>query len=82
MFDNPTDNHTDIEVPLYYKLRFTKLTKTLYCHLNFRKCTQTVDYIAVLRVATLIFGENKMACMAAISAKYMASSRLFMHRRL
>ena len=25
MFDNPTDNHTDIEVPLYYKLRFTKL---------------------------------------------------------
>ena len=27
MFDNPTDNHTDIEVPLYYKLRFTKLKK-------------------------------------------------------
>ena len=25
MFDNPTDNHTDIEVPLYYELRFTKL---------------------------------------------------------
>ena len=22
MFDNPTDNHTDIEVPLYDKLRF------------------------------------------------------------
>ena len=27
MFDNPTDNHTDIEVPLYYKLRFTKLKR-------------------------------------------------------
>ena len=27
MFDNPTDNHTDIEVPLYYELRFTKLIK-------------------------------------------------------
>ena len=27
MFDNPTDNHTDIEVPLYYELRFTKLKK-------------------------------------------------------
>ena len=25
MFDNPTDNHTDIEVPLYYELRETKL---------------------------------------------------------
>ena len=32
MFDNPTDNHTDIEVPLYDKLRFTKL-KTLF-HIN------------------------------------------------
>ena len=40
MFDNPTDNHTDIEVPLYYKLRFTKLkswvnnrdTCDLRCH--------------------------------------------------
>ena len=29
MFDNPTDNHTDIEVPLYYKLRFTKLIKPI-----------------------------------------------------
>ena len=29
MFDNPTDNHTDIEVPLYYKLRFTKLKSNL-----------------------------------------------------
>ena len=28
MFDNPTYNHTDIEVPLYYKLRFTKLKKS------------------------------------------------------
>ena len=26
--------------------------KTLYWHLNFRKCTLTVEYIAVLRVAT------------------------------
>ena len=43
--------------------------KTLYCHLNFRKCTLTVEYIAVLRVATLIFGENKMAGTTAISAK-------------
>ena len=25
MFDNHTDNHTDIEAPLYDKLRFTKL---------------------------------------------------------
>ena len=30
MFDNPTDNHTDIEVPLYYKLRFTKLKNHQY----------------------------------------------------
>ena len=29
MFDNPTDNHTDIEVPLYYELRFTKLKSNL-----------------------------------------------------
>ena len=29
MFDNPTDNHTDIEVPLYYKLRFTKLKMSI-----------------------------------------------------
>ena len=40
------------------------------------------EYIAVLRVATLIFGENKMAGKTTISAKYMASSWLFMHRRL
>ena len=29
MFDNPTDNHTDIEVPLYYELRFTKLKSVM-----------------------------------------------------
>ena len=49
------------------------IQKTLNCHLNFRKCTQTVEYIAVLRVATLIFDENKMAGKTTISAKYMAS---------
>ena len=27
MFDNPTDNHTDIEVPLYDKLRFHEAKK-------------------------------------------------------
>ena len=31
MFDNPTDNHTDIEVPLYYELRFTKLKTCDHC---------------------------------------------------
>ena len=31
----------------------------------------TVEYITVLRVATLIFGENKMAGRTMISAKYM-----------
>ena len=34
----------------------------------------TVEYIAVLRVAALIVGENKMAGRTPISAKYMASS--------
>ena len=58
------------------------IQKPFDCHLNFRKCTLTVEYIAVLRVATLIFGENKMAGKTTISAKYMASSWLFMHRRL
>ena len=37
------------------------IQKPFNCHLNFRKCTLTVEYIAVLRVATLIFCENKMA---------------------
>ena len=51
MFDNPTDNHTDIEVPLYYELRFTKL-KILTCKiisfaiynwkLNFTNCTSLI----------------------------------------
>ena len=50
------------------------IQKPLDCHLNFRKCTMTVEYIAVLRVATLIFGENKMAGKTIISAKYMASN--------
>ena len=48
------------------------IQKPLDCHLNFWKCTLTVEYIAVLRVATLIFGENKMAGKTTISAKYMA----------
>ena len=34
------------------------IKKALACHPNFRKCTLTVEYIAVLRVTTLIFGEN------------------------
>ena len=58
------------------------IQKPLDCHLNFRKYTLTVEYIAVLRVATLIFGENKMAGKTTISAKHMASSWLFMHRGL
>ena len=58
------------------------IQKPLDCHLNFRKCTLTIEYIAVLWVATLIFGENKMAGKTTIFAKYMASSWLFMHRRL
>ena len=45
------------------------IQKTLDCHLNFRNCTLTVEYIAVLRVATLIFGENKMAGMTTIFEK-------------
>ena len=58
------------------------IQKPLDCHLNFWKCTLTVEYIAVLRDATLLFGENKMAGRATISAKNMASSWLFMHKRL
>ena len=50
------------------------IEKTLDCHLNFWKCTLTVEYIAVLQVETLIFGENKMAGWTTISAKNMASS--------
>ena len=68
--DRQTDRRTD----------WTK--KTLDCHLNFWKCTLTVEYIAVLRVATLIFAENKMAGGTTIYAKYMASGCLFMHRWL
>ena len=45
------------------------IQKALACHPNFRKCTLTVEYIAVLRVATLIFGENKMAGRPTISTK-------------
>ena len=47
----------------------TNLIQKLFdCHLHFRKCTLTVEYIAVLRVATLIFGENKVAGKTTISA--------------
>ena len=35
MFDNPTDNHTDIEVPLYYELRFTKLKNLALAYTKF-----------------------------------------------
>ena len=45
------------------------MQKALACHPNFRKCTLTVEFIAVLRVATLIFGENKMAGRSPISTK-------------
>ena len=45
------------------------IQKALACHPNFRKCTLTVEYIVVLRVATLIFGENKMAGRTTISTK-------------
>ena len=45
------------------------IQKALACHPNFWKCTLTVEYIAVLRVATLIFGENKMAGRPTISTK-------------
>ena len=48
MFDNPTDNHTDIEVPLYYELRFTKLKKLEYItkyNENFVSVMQTYKYI-------------------------------------
>ena len=45
------------------------IQKRLNCHLLFRKCTLTVEYIALLRVGTLIFGENKMASKKPISAK-------------
>ena len=50
------------------------IQKALDCHLNLRKCTLTVEYVTVLRVAALIFGENKMVGKTTISAKYMASS--------
>ena len=56
------------------------MQKALACHPNFRKCTLKVEYIAVLRVATLIFGENRMA--GRSPQKRMASSWLFMPRRL
>ena len=45
------------------------IQKLLGCHLNFQKCTLIVEYIVVLRVATLIFGENKMPGRTTISAK-------------
>ena len=45
------------------------IQKALHCHPNFRKCTLTFEYIAVLRVVTLIFGENKMAGRSTISTK-------------
>ena len=54
-------------------------TKNVRLYLVFRKCTMTVEYIAVLRVATLIFGENKMTGRTTISTKYMASSLLLTH---
>ena len=57
------------------------LQKNVILSYKIRKCTLTVEYIAVLWVATLIF-ENKMQGMTKSSAKYMASSWLFMHRQL
>ena len=51
-----TDGQTEIAI---LKAAWSQ-RKTLDSHLNFWKCTLTVEYIAVLRVATLIFAENKM----------------------
>ena len=42
------------------------------------KCTLTVEYIAVLRVATLIFGENKMAGRTTIFAKQHGFKLIFL----
>ena len=42
MFDNPTDNHTDMEVPLYYELRFTKLKNPAI--LNLETCAFMITH--------------------------------------
>ena len=73
-------NNSNVGVQRFY--RHQSYTKTDRLYLNFRKCTLTVEYVAVLWVATLVFGENKMAGRTTISAKYMALSWIFMHRRL
>ena len=45
-FDNPTDNHTDIEVPLYDKLRFHEAKNVSY---NFRASQYSkVLYIQIM----------------------------------
>ena len=75
---NPRNNSIT-RLQRFYRQR--SYTKNVRLYLIFRKCTMTIEYIAVLRVATLIFGENKMAGRTTISAKYMPSSWLFMHRR-
>ena len=52
--------------------------KSLNHHLNFWKCSPTVEYIAVLW--ELIFGQNNMVGRASIGAKCLASSWSFTRR--
>ena len=56
MTPNPRNN-SNVGLQRFY--RHLCYTKLLDCHLNFRKCTLTVEYIPVLRVAALIFGVVK-----------------------
>ena len=49
MFDNPTDNHTDIEVPLYYKLRFTKLKRAPGIKQNRGRCNHANSKLPVFK---------------------------------
>ena len=59
MFDNPTDNHTDIEVPLYDNLRFHEaknvirdLHKSKQEHNNHKidKLYKSCKYVSILDI--------------------------------
>ena len=77
-YDHNPRNNSHVRLKWFY--RHQSYIKTIRLYLNFQKCTLTVEYNKVVLVATSIFGENKMEGMAKISAKYMASGRLFIHR--
>ena len=65
MFDNPTDNHTDIEVPLYYELRFTKLKRPrnvlhFLSFLNTEACRILLENIQIVFFFQTILNNEKV----------------------